>query len=328
MEKHYIKDLVSVVINTYNHIGFIESCVKSVTSQSYSNIEIIITDDGSTDGSQDLLKRIEAEDKRIRVLYSERNRGMSANLNKGLVDCLGEYFVLIAGDDQMLPGKIETQLNYLKGNKDIGICWHDMEVFDSDTNAKLFTFNEKYKAPRTFNEHLFYTNWFFCKPDFKVIPSSIMARTSYFMSHLWDERLKYKNELLHGLLIYAEAPDKKIGFIPQTLGRYRVHSNNVSGSEGMRRFGMEEMFIAYYTAAIRFPSIGSKCKKYVDYQLFVNLLYKWIPEDKIRDFEKFYLSHSGVIKFSYLKFCRLLLKVNILFIFFKPFRLIYRLIDR
>jgi hypothetical protein len=191
----------------------------------------------------------------------------------------------------------------------------------------LYDFNKKYVPPRNFNQHLFYSNWLFVKPSIKVIPSSLMARADYFISHLWDERLKYTNELLHGLLIYAQNPYAKLGFIPQKMGRYRIHSNNVSGSEGMRKYGLEETFMSYYIAAIRYPSIGSKCKKYLDYILFVNLLYKWIPEQNIKEHEAFFLTHSGIIKYLYLKFCRVLLKFNMLFPFFKPLRLLYRLVS-
>ncbi|MCC6690196.1 MAG: glycosyltransferase family 2 protein [Bacteroidia bacterium] len=324
MSKEFQKGLVSVVVNTYNHVSFIESCVNGIINQSFKNIEIIITDDGSTDGSQELLREIEKKDPRIRVLYSEKNKGMSANLNKGLLECRGEYFILIAGDDQMLPGKIELQHAFMEANKSVAICWHDMEVFDSATDKILYNFNEKYSPPRNFDQHLFYTNWFFFKPVIKLIPSSLMSRTSYFTFHLWDERLKYTNEILHALLIYAEYPSLQLGFIPKILGRYRIHTNNVSTSAGMKKYGMEEMFMAYCIASIRYPSISLQCKSHLDYYLFMHLLYKWIPEENLKYFERFYMKQSGPIKYGYLKFCRLLIKWNILFVFFKPLRGLYK----
>ncbi|MGA6331370.1 glycosyltransferase family 2 protein, partial [Acinetobacter baumannii] len=102
--------LVSIVIPCYNHANFVQDCIQSVIAQTYQNIELIIIDDGSKDGSVEKIQEFigECEKRFVRFEFRNRpNKGLSATLNEALEWCQGEYFSAIASDDMMLNDKIE-----------------------------------------------------------------------------------------------------------------------------------------------------------------------------------------------------------------------------
>ncbi len=101
--------LVSIVLPTYNRIRTLERAVNSVLHQSYSNFELIIVDDGSTDGTHDLVASF--NDPRIRFVPLERNRGVSHARNTGIGLATGDYIAFQDSDDEWLAGKLEQQVN-------------------------------------------------------------------------------------------------------------------------------------------------------------------------------------------------------------------------
>lgn len=209
MRTPFIDGLVTIHVTTYNHAGFIEDCVKSILAQSYRNLEVLICDDASTDGNVDKLRAIETWDSRVKVLYSERNGGMSRNVNKGLREARGEYIAVISGDDLMDPLKIEKQVAFFRQHPAVVLCYHDMVAFDHESGDELYRVSERYRTPETVEENLFFTNWFLKKKPVRAIPSSLMARSAYFLRHEYDVRLSYSNEVLHALLNYAAEPSGK-----------------------------------------------------------------------------------------------------------------------
>ena len=92
------KDTVSVIIPVYNTRDYIEKCVRSVMDQSYTRLEIVIIDDGSNDGSGEVLEMLASEDNRIRLFHQE-NQGVSKARNFGISVSSGTYFTFVDGDD-------------------------------------------------------------------------------------------------------------------------------------------------------------------------------------------------------------------------------------
>lgn len=138
--------LVSVAVITYNQKEFLCECIESILIQDYPNLEIVIADDGSTDGTQDMLREYgqKYSDKFVLKL-AEKNQGITANSNAAHFACTGKYIAWMGGDDLMLPGKISKQVTYMEATPDCTICYHDLEVFDSDTKSTLFIFSRKFK---------------------------------------------------------------------------------------------------------------------------------------------------------------------------------------
>lgn len=119
-----MNDLISIIIPVYNVAPFLKECVDSVIFQTYSNLEIILVDDGSTDESGDLCDQYAVKDGRITVLH-QRNMGLSCARNSGIELADGKYIFFLDSDDYIHPQLIESLYNILVQNvADIAFCAH------------------------------------------------------------------------------------------------------------------------------------------------------------------------------------------------------------
>ncbi len=108
--------LVSIVVPIYNTERFLDRCLKSITGQTYTDLEIILVDDGSTDTSSDIAERYESKDKRVHLI-KQANKGASSARNTGLDTAHGDYVMFVDSDDWIDPNMVETLLNDIKENK-------------------------------------------------------------------------------------------------------------------------------------------------------------------------------------------------------------------
>lgn len=125
------KALVSIIVPVYNVKEYLTRCVNSLRRQSYHNIEIVLVDDGSTDGSDKLCDSMAQEDLRIRVVHKE-NGGLSSARNAGIDVATGNYFVFVDSDDWISIKMIEKLIGaVLKHETKIAVCEY-FSVFDDD----------------------------------------------------------------------------------------------------------------------------------------------------------------------------------------------------
>ncbi|WP_435132524.1 glycosyltransferase family 2 protein [Plesiomonas shigelloides] len=116
---------VSVLVPVFNVERYVSDAIDSILNQSYENIEIIIVDDSSTDGTYNICKKKADEHQNIILLRNDFNRGISDSLNLGLSYCSGDYISRADGDDIVEPHRIEMQVKYLESNQNCGLvgCW-------------------------------------------------------------------------------------------------------------------------------------------------------------------------------------------------------------
>lgn len=105
--------LITVIVPVYNILEYLPRCVHSITAQTYRNLEILLVDDGSTDGTGELCDKLGAEDERIRVFHKE-NGGSSSARNLGLLHAAGEYIGFVDSDDYIEPDMYEQLLSAIK----------------------------------------------------------------------------------------------------------------------------------------------------------------------------------------------------------------------
>lgn len=130
---------VSIVIPTYNRAHLLERALESVVAQTYPHFEAIVVDDGSTDGTRDLVTQRYGGDRRIRYTY-QANRGVSVARNLGLALARGELIALLDSDDWWKPWKLELEVACLQRYPQIGMVWTDMEAVDRQGQV----FNPRY----------------------------------------------------------------------------------------------------------------------------------------------------------------------------------------
>ncbi len=122
--------LVSVVIPVFNGAPFVAKAVASVRAQTIKDVEIIVVDDGSTDGTQAVLARLERTDGI--VWFQQDHGGPARSRNRGIAAARGEFVALLDCDDVWLPGKLETQLAVLRDRPAVGVVHTDYEVVYED----------------------------------------------------------------------------------------------------------------------------------------------------------------------------------------------------
>jgi glycosyltransferase involved in cell wall biosynthesis len=138
---------VSVIISSFNSVRFLEPAIDSILQQSYSDFELIIIDDASTDGSKEILASFAAADSRIIPIYNRENIGLTKNLNIAISLSKGEYIARMDADDIALPERLEKQVIFLDTHKEIDVI--GSAAIDIDESGKKIQLR---KSPKTHDE--------------------------------------------------------------------------------------------------------------------------------------------------------------------------------
>ena len=241
---------VTIVICTYNHQAFIRETIDSVLAQSYSNLEIVITDDGSTDDTPRLLQEYAQRlPDKIKIVLSNTNTGIPANFNRGLAQRTGELLVCMDGDDLLLSRKIEQQVTFLQQHSEATGCYHDVDVLESETGRILGRMSLLYNGTASLKQGRL-KEWLVPRNFF--LPGAIMYRSSACPAHGYDERLKYLSEVV----FYAEV--FRTGLLlsmPDVLMRYRRHTRNITDSSAAQNLMPEYELMAYAILEARYPEL-------------------------------------------------------------------------
>lgn len=125
---HEVPGLVSVVLPVYNGEAYIAEAIDSVLAQSYSNFELIVVNDGSTDGTPRILEGY-ASESRVRVIH-QPNRKLPGALNRGFSECSGEFWTWTSADNLMVSDMLELLVEFLRRRPEIQAVWADEELID------------------------------------------------------------------------------------------------------------------------------------------------------------------------------------------------------
>ena len=204
--------MVSVVIPTYNRAPYVTMAIESALAQSYQDYEIIVVDDGSTDGTRDVL---EPYRDRIRYMYQD-NKGVSAARNTGIQESRGEWIAFLDSDDEWLPNKLEIQMGYIKSYPEICLLIANMTVIKphGDTvslfNAKGFDkiADEFLYIERPLIQLLRYN---FAYPSAALVKKSTLTNAGMF-----DQYLSLHEDTD---IFYRMALEGKWGVLGQSLAR-------------------------------------------------------------------------------------------------------------
>lgn len=131
--KKTIEPLVSVVIPAYNAKSYIRAAVDSMLNQTYVNIEVIVIDDGSTDGTLEVLSDI--NDARLKIFKNDKNMKIVATLNKGMKIAAGKYIARMDADDYSYPDRILKQVNFMEVNESVAVLGCAIDICDSELNT-------------------------------------------------------------------------------------------------------------------------------------------------------------------------------------------------
>ncbi len=213
-----MKPLVSVLVPAYNHEKYVGAAIESVLAQTYENIELLISDDCSTDGTRDVISGY--SDERVKPFFLEKNGGTVNALNTLLRAAEGEYIAVLGSDDIWLPDKLEKQLAVMEEKPEIAACFTACEIIDenSETVKDSSVFSSKVMSFENCSRQemlcrLFFTGNHFCH-------SSVLIRTSVHRE-IGEYRLQYRQ--LHDLDLWVRLLlNYPVYIIGKKLVKYRV----------------------------------------------------------------------------------------------------------
>lgn len=221
-----MNDLISVIVPAYNIDKYIERCIKSILNQTYSNIEVIIVDDGSTDNTRNIIDEYALKDHRIIPIHKE-NGGVSSARMEGIYKATGEWIGFVDGDDVIEANMYEVLMNNaIKYNADISHCGYQMvfpdghilkfhgtgKIINANTEEGLFNLlKADYVEPGLWNK-------LYKKSLFEGLEDS----------NLWDSNIKYNEDLLMNYILFKKS--SRSYFIDLTLYNYILRKNSASTS--------------------------------------------------------------------------------------------------
>jgi len=218
-EKNIYEPLVSVIVPSYNHEAYIEECILSIVNQTYKNIELIVIDDGSKDGSKEILERLQKQ--YGFVLEFQENQGVSKTLNKATRQYAhGKYITGSASDDYMVEDKIEKLVRFLEENPEYDMAFGKIHLVDEKSqiidNVTIFEpFNEPVK-------HI---------PFELLIEKNIIPSSTVMISReIWEKCGGYnENVIIEDYDLWLKiAYIGKIAYLNEYFTYYRWHWQNVS----------------------------------------------------------------------------------------------------
>lgn len=229
---------VSVAIPAYNGEAFIREAVKSVLSQTYSDFELLIVDDRSTDATFDVIRSI--ADPRIRVTRNDERLGLPRNWNRCLSLAKGEYLCLFHQDDVMLPGNLEKKVQCLTSDPGLAFV-HSSAELKVEKSAPTPPIDWIEGASEDFVQE---GKFYFYKLLFRgnvICAPTVMARRQRFLDlGGFDDELSFTSDYEMWLKLCL---DGRVAFLSQPLIRYRWHEKNASHEFRYER-GVEESLLA------------------------------------------------------------------------------------
>lgn len=215
--------LVTIGITNYNGKQYIKRCVESFLKQTYSNIEIILIDDASTDGSAEILKEYEAKYKQIRGIYHKVNSGgASKGIQEIIKNANGKYFQWIACDDYVQRDAVEVFVNYLEERTDKDYVYSNFNIVNEDDEQTGKWEYADYSNAAVI-QHIFNTGS-------GLIPMNCLYRKSFFDTNHVDWIVYKGNDFSADTLnsLHFINYNWKYGRLDKALINYRIHNNNAS----------------------------------------------------------------------------------------------------
>ncbi|MCF8360356.1 MAG: glycosyltransferase [Prolixibacteraceae bacterium] len=129
-----MKSLISIITPSYNASHYIEETIISIKNQTYTNWELLITDDCSNDDTWDLLKQYALKDNRVKIFQLKKNSGPGVARNNSIKHATGRFIAFCDSDDQWKPDKLEKQVEFMLEN-DLGLSYSNYEVIDEQNTV-------------------------------------------------------------------------------------------------------------------------------------------------------------------------------------------------
>lgn len=216
--------LISIVTPGFNHGGFIERTIQSVTQQGYPHLEYVVQDGGSTDGTLEILKKYDAA---IKHWESAKDTGQSQAINLGFRHTSGEIMSYLNSDDLLLPGALHYVANYFAKNPDVDVIYSHRVLINVDDQE--------------------IGRWVLPPHDTNILSWAdyVPQETLFWRRRIWDKiggniDEKFNFAMDWDLILRFRDSGAKFARVPRFLGAFRIHPHQKT-AVNISRTGVEEM---------------------------------------------------------------------------------------
>jgi len=206
---------ITVLLPVYNGEKYLRQAIESILDQTFTDFMFLIIDDGSTDGSTDIIRSY--DDPRIKFLRNETNLTLISTLNKGIDASRGEYIARMDQDDISMPDRLAKQVAFMDAKPELGACgsWVSLINETGEITSNIRMPSGKYLGARYWLQS-------------PIIHSSAMIRRSA----LGDLRYDFNSEHVEDYDLWFKVRKRsKIDNVPCSLVRYRMHPESISSRE-------------------------------------------------------------------------------------------------
>ncbi|CAN5655919.1 N/A [soil metagenome] len=208
---------VAVVVPSFNHATFIQTTLRSIANQTQAPTQLLVIDDGSGDGSPEIIERILQDCPFPSDLLVRSNRGLCATLNEGLAKTSSDYFAYLSSDDVWLPEFLEARVSLLEGRPQAVLGYGHCFIIDAANQILDCTLDWAPYADGDARQMLL-------QQTFAPMSPTVLYRRSSLENEDWDEQTKLEDyDLFLRLSTQGE-----FAFDPQILSAWRQHGHNAS----------------------------------------------------------------------------------------------------
>lgn len=277
--------LVSVIVATYNSSKFIEETLESISAQSWQKIELIITDDCSSDKTVSICKEWMKENSQrfldAIIIESDTNTGVSGNVNRGLQVAKGSWIKFLGADDTLLPNCITDNVEFVNKNKDVRVLFSKVNKYNETFHSENFIMT----APGIIGDNSIVSPKQSAEKQYQMLlrndsihftPSVFLHRETLLSVGGFDERFRLLED--YPLWLNLTKSGHKLYFMDKTTVNYRTHAQaiNNTGKQNVvnPNYFRQEEFRRIYTYPY-LPMAERNNQRYVWYvsQIFRS---KWI----------------------------------------------------
>jgi len=237
--------LVSIVTPAYNRASLLKETIESVLNQDYPNIEHIVLDDGSADGTRGVLEKYDG-----RITWeSHPNMGETLTVNKGWNMARGAFVAVVNSDDPLLPGAISTAVAFMRLHPEVLVGYPDWNMIGPNSEVLRHVQVHEYDHLHMVRRH-----------DCTVGPGAFIRRKAFELTDMRDPEFRYVADFEYWLRLGLCGPFARI---PKTLATFRVHAESASQSHRGRIMAEEhirliEKFYAHSNLSLEVLKVRSE----------------------------------------------------------------------
>jgi glycosyltransferase involved in cell wall biosynthesis len=239
---------VSLLIISYNQQDYIGEAISSAVAQDYDNLEIIVSDDGSTDDTPSIITEwARRYPSKIIPLLNQQNCGITKNCNRALEESTGEYISLLGGDDVLLTTKISRQVAWFLSKPDAVLCGHRIKELKRGSKMTPSPTIGEGVGPKRF-----------ILDGMQLEGSSLMVRAAAVPASGFDEAIPMASDRMFCIDVLANGGS--YGYVDEILALYRIHPGNISKNlERMSR----DVESTFRVIAARYPQYRCECESLI-----------------------------------------------------------------